>query len=48
VVLHVRLPRGLRVTSLVAAAGAVLRADGSAIEWPNLSGTVRFEAAVGS
>ena len=46
-VLHARLPAGLKLISLTAAtAGAVLSPDGTVIEWRNLSGRVRFEAVV--
>ncbi|OGV71677.1 MAG: hypothetical protein A3K19_20570 [Lentisphaerae bacterium RIFOXYB12_FULL_65_16] len=47
VVLHVRLPDGLKVTALRDAPGAAIGADGTTIEWRNLSGTVRFEAVAG-
>lgn len=46
-VLHVRLPDGLKLASLEKTPGASLSLDGSTIEWSNASGSIPFEAAVG-
>ncbi len=47
VALHLRLPGGLQVKSFSGPDQASLSADGSVIEWPNLGGSVQFEATVG-
>lgn len=47
VTLHVRLPAGLRILSLSCPKGARLNEGRTAIEFPNLSGRVRFAATVG-
>ncbi|HOX07363.1 MAG TPA: hypothetical protein PK280_13250 [Planctomycetota bacterium] len=47
VVLHLRLPGGLRAKSISGVAGAKVSADGEAVEWSHTSGRVKFEMAVG-
>jgi hypothetical protein len=47
VVLHVRLPGGIRVKSVSGPAGANVNADGEAVEWTSSGKPVRFEAVVG-
>jgi hypothetical protein len=47
VVLHVRLPSGLRAKSVSGLAGAKVSADGEAVEWMSSSKLARFEAVVG-
>ena len=44
--LHVRLPGGRKVSAGSLPAGAVLAGDGTAIEWRQVRGTVRFTFAV--
>ncbi|MCX6993941.1 MAG: hypothetical protein NT011_12475 [Kiritimatiellaeota bacterium] len=44
VVLHVRLPNGLKLSSLSASSGGSLSGDGAMIEWKNLTGPILFEA----
>jgi hypothetical protein len=45
-VLHVRLPRGLRMISLHDAAGAQIDGNGALIDWPAFCGRTEFEATV--
>jgi len=47
VILHVRLPGGLRAKSVSAPAGAKVNAEGSAVEWRSTGKPVRLEVAVG-
>ena len=47
VMLHLRLPEGMKIASLSGPKGAKINEDGSAIELRNLSGRVRFAATVG-
>jgi hypothetical protein len=47
VILHLRLPDGARLTALREGTGASLGLDDTSITWRDLSGMVRFEAAVG-
>lgn len=47
IVLHVRLPGGLKIQSLANAPGAKVNGDGTAIEWSAIRGTVSFEAEMG-
>jgi hypothetical protein len=46
VILHCRLPEGLRVVNVDQASQAKVTHDGAALEWSRPSGTVHFEAQV--
>ena len=47
-VLHMRLPGGLRIKSLVNTPGATVGADGETIEWRDVNGRISFEATIGA
>ena len=47
VVLHVRLPHGMRITSVCGERGPAIDGEGTVIEWRGLRGRESFEAEVG-